>query len=242
MKKERMYEVDGKRVRTWNPFVGCSHKCSYCYSPSIYKRFSKCEKCLTFEPHFHPERLAQKFRQNETVFVCSMGDIAFASQEELYAIFTYIKRFPETTFMIQSKNPDFLHHFELKLFDMPGSLYTLPMNFIFGTTIETNRSTKEYSNAPLPYQRFSAMQCRQCLQRSQYVTIEPIMEFDMKVMVQWIKNISPEFVYIGYNSRDSKNKHLPEPSREKTEQLIKALNTFTEVRTKIIRKAWWETI
>jgi hypothetical protein len=73
-----------------------------------------------------------------------------------------------------------------------------------------------------------------------YITIEPIMDFDMGEMLSWIDKIQPEFVYIGYNSRDSAKKHLPEPSLAKTEALISVLEKITEVRLKLIRKAWWE--
>ena len=79
-KKSRMYEVDGKRVRTWNPFVGCLHDCIYCYAREQAKRRKKkCKKCYNFEPHAHPNRLNQKFKPDETVFVCSMADISFAN-------------------------------------------------------------------------------------------------------------------------------------------------------------------
>jgi hypothetical protein len=73
-----------------------------------------------------------------------------------------------------------------------------------------------------------------------YVTIEPIMEFDLDAMVEWIKEINPEFVYVGYNNLDSKNFHLPEPPLEKTMKLIAELEKITEVRLKTIRKAWFD--
>lgn len=232
MKKERMYEIEGKRVPTWNPYVGCGHNCSYCYARDIAKRQKhRCWKCYKFIPHLHLDRVQKKFKQGETVFVCSMGDISFATMDTFTGILDVISNQPKTTFYIQSKDPiyfsDYLKRFGCSIGD----------NVVLGTTIETNRNTTKYSNAPIPTYRYEAMKA---INHRKYVTIEPIMNFDMDEMVQWIEEIKPEFVYIGYNSRDSANKHLPEPSLAKTEALIAALGKITEVRLKLIRKAWWE--
>lgn len=232
MKKERMYEIKGKRVPTWNPYVGCRHNCTYCYARDIAKRQKhRCLECYEFVPHLHPERLLKKYKQGETVFVCSMGDISFATFDTFTGILAVIRNQPKTTFYIQSKDPiyfrEYLERFGCSIGD----------NVILGTTIETNRNTKEYSYAPLPQYRYDAMKL---LSHCEYVTIEPIMDFDMDVMVQWIEEIKPEFVYIGYNSRDRDTRHLPEPSLAKTEALIEKLKKITEVRLKLIRMAWWE--
>ena len=61
------------------------------------------------------------------------------------------------------------------------------------------------------------------------VTIEPIIDFDLNIIVDWIKRIKPKWVNIG---ADSKGHKLPEPSKEKIEALIKELKKFTEVRIK----------
>ena len=52
------------------------------------------------------------------------------------------------------------------------------------------------------------------------VTIEPILDFDLDVMVKWVKEINPVVVWLGF---DSKNNHLPEPSIEKFNRFHKAL-------------------
>ena len=62
-----------------------------------------------------------------------------------------------------------------------------------------------------------------------FLSIEPIMDFDLEPFVQIIKNIKPKFVSIG---ADSKNHNLPEPSKEKIEVLIRELKKFTEVKIK----------
>jgi len=225
-KKSRMYEANGKRTPTWNPFVGCLHECSYCYSPAIYKRFNKCEKCEEFVPHFHKERLKQKFKAGEVWFVCSMGDFAFAPKNVKKQIIDTIASNPETTFYLQSKNP------MLAFYDNDTIIY--PDNLVLGTTIETNKVTF-VSKAPYPIFRKDGMLAIEHWRM--YVTIEPIMGFDRIPLVALIEEIEPEFVYIGY---DNHNNRLTEPSMEDTLKLIEQLEKITEVRQKSIRKAWWE--
>ena len=62
-----------------------------------------------------------------------------------------------------------------------------------------------------------------------YVTIEPIMDFDLDKMVALIKMCNPKQVNIG---ADSGNNHLPEPSKEKVLQLIDELQKFTVIHNK----------
>ena len=108
----------------------------------------------------------------------------------------------------------------------------MPSNVIVGTTIETNRDTQKISKAPPPFNRYidlNALSCRNA------VTIEPIMNFDFEVMLDWLWALNPEIVWIGYNNYP-KSVHLEEPTLEKTNNLIDELNTFTDVRLKTIRE------
>ena len=61
------------------------------------------------------------------------------------------------------------------------------------------------------------------------ISIEPIMEFELAILVPWIKEIRPEFVSIG---ADSKGHNLPEPTPDKVNALIEELSKFTEVKIK----------
>lgn len=62
-----------------------------------------------------------------------------------------------------------------------------------------------------------------------YITIEPIMDFDMEEMIQLIRLSIPTQVNIG---ADSGNNGLPEPPKEKVLEFIAALERFTTVKQK----------
>jgi hypothetical protein len=63
-----------------------------------------------------------------------------------------------------------------------------------------------------------------------YVTIEPIMKFDLPEMVEYVKRCKPSQVNLGLNSWDKVK--LPEPSKEEVKELITELNMFTKVEIK----------
>lgn len=54
------------------------------------------------------------------------------------------------------------------------------------------------------------------------VTVEPILDFDLDVLLDWITSINPKAVFIGYNSHP-KIVRLPDPDKKKTWQLIHSL-------------------
>ena len=239
-KMSLMYEVEGKSVRTWNVFKGCKFNCVYCVQREQAKRQEhRCEKCYNYEPHLHPERLNEKFKEGETVFVAAAGDISFMlKKREQIEILNTIRKYSDTTFLLQTKDP----RYYLKLLHW-GSF---PENIVIGTTIETNRVIigkqpySLYSKAPYPDERFRLMRTYTNLRK--YITIEPIMDFDLDILVEWVKEIAPEFVYVGYLNPlwKAKKLRIPEPPLEKTEELINELKKFTEVRLKTIRKGWDE--
>ncbi len=203
-----MYELSAKQ---WNPFAGCKHKCVYCV-PSFQaqvKRYAKknCQACYKFVPHEHPNRLADslpKTRYMQFIFTCANGDIAFCSTDYLNRIITTIKGRPHRTFLIQSKNP--------KTFNR----VSFPDNVILGTTIETNRDKlcKAIATAPPPSQRYRDF--RKVKHPLKMVTIEPVMDFDLEVMLKWMQDIKPVMIWLGY---DSKKCHLLEPELEKVREL-----------------------
>ncbi len=62
-----------------------------------------------------------------------------------------------------------------------------------------------------------------------YVTIEPILEFNLEHMVTMIKRCNPKQVNIG---ADSGRNNLIEPTKEKVLQLVLELQKFTIIHNK----------
>jgi len=220
-------------VKQWNPFVGCSHNCTYCESSfqRQLKRWAKqnCQQCYDFIPHFHSERLTDplpKTNGREFIFVAANGDWAFALPEWREAILGRIRAEPDKTFLIQSKNPYvfFQSHF--------------PSNVILGTTIETDREDiiQDISKAPKPVDRQYCMY--RLSHKRKMVTYEPILDFNIDRLIEYTNAIKPEMVWVGY---DSKHNYLPEPELARTRIFIEELRTQGYfVVEKLLRKAWWE--
>ncbi len=208
MTKSNMYKVS---VKHWNPFVGCEHECLYCKGSFQLqlKRWAKkkCRQCYDFSPHTHPDRLTQnlpKTKFMQFIFTCSNGDIAFCPTDYLKKIVSRIRKEPDKTFLIQSKNPETFNR------------VTFPNNVVLGVTLETNKDElyEGIANAPKPSRRYKDfLNIKHSLKM---VTIEPVIDFDLNVMVNWVQQINPCMVWIGY---DSRNSHLPEPNLQKVRDL-----------------------
>ncbi len=201
-------------VKQWNPFSGCKFDCIYCESSfkRQLKRWGKknCQKCYTYAPHTHPSRLTHSLprtNSDQFIFTCSSGDIAFCSMAYLKRIIGRIEKDSDKMFLIQSKDP--------KTF----SRVTFPDNVILGTTIETNRDIYNISRAPKPSRRYREF--LKVKHPRKMITIEPILDFDQKELVSWIKEINPCMVWLGY---DSGKNGLIEPSFEKFTKLYQKLS------------------
>lgn len=224
--RNNMYEG----TKTWNPFVGCGFNCTYCepsFKRQLKRQKNRCLKCYNYEIHEHPERL-DRIPSDQTIFVCGDSDVAFARPEFMKKVFEVMRQ--DTTkgrlWFIQSKNPTCFEHY----------LKELPENTILLTTLETNRDTyyDKVSKAPPPSVRYEMF--KKLDYPKKIVTIEPIMDFDLDIFVDWIVNIKPLAVFIGYNSHPKKVQ-LNEPDMEKTLDLIVALkNKGIRVLTKELRK------
>lgn len=229
----RMYEENRKSK---NAFVGCLHNCVYC-KPSFQRQAKRFEgKGYDFQPRYHPERLLKappRTEEGEFIFFPSMGDLAFATSIQIQAHIDYAQKYPDRTFLTQSKNPQWFHD------------YSFPENMILGATVETNMygfdTPSEYhyysdiSLAPLPHLRLASMAT--LLHKRKALTIEPILQFRDYAFLDAIKKVNPELIWVGYDNHNCK---LPEPLLSETMSLIKMLREDFDVRTKTLRKAWYE--
>jgi protein gp37 len=152
-----------------------------------------------------------------------MGDL-FAKiipAQWIAKIVKIIRRFPQTQFLFLTKNPS----------RYVGLEEYFPFNVTLGATIETNRSMLAFSKAPDTHDRFDAMSTVQS--RQTFIAIEPICDFDVNDFASWIYTIQPWAVAVGYDNYEN---HLPEPSLDKTFQLIARLEKFTRVIRKTLRE------
>ena len=227
MKKSNMYA----RAKTWNPFKGCEFDCIYC-RPSFQQQSKRqmhlCRSCYEYVPHCHRKRLV-KIPSADIVFVSGNGDLAFCPSdfipEIIAAIRNHNRRCSYKTYYFQSKQPECLEPF----------IEQLPSNVILVTTLETNRDSGygQFSKAPPPTERFQQFKSLKHLRK--VVTIEPVMDFDLRIFSQWIISIHPEYVWLGLNSRPQQVQ-IPEPTIYKLRTFVSVLNAAgVEVRFKDLR-------
>lgn len=206
-KKKNMYELSALQ---WNVFKGCKFDCVYCessFKKQAKRQKKRCQQCYEYEPHSHPERLDDKLpntKYMQFIFTCSSGDIAFCPTDYLEKIIARIKKEPAKNFLIQSKNPRTFNRVKF------------PSNVILGTTIETNKDDlyEGAAKAPLPSERFEEF--AKVNHPLKMVTIEPVIDFNLATMVDWMKKIKPCMIWLGY---DSDNNNLPEPELWKVQKL-----------------------
>lgn len=195
-------------THTWNTVKGeCLHDCSYCYM----KRWGKLKPV-----RFDEKELKTDLGTGNFIFVGSSCDLFTKDIPDEWILKTldYCKKF-DNKYLFQTKNPSRIND------------NYLPVNSVVCTTIETNRWYQDIMNeCPPPYKRAVGMYC---IDVPKYLTIEPIMDFDLDEMIQIIKGVNPVQVNIG---ADSGNHKLPEPSAEKVSMLVKELEKFTVIARK----------
>jgi len=197
-------------THTWNTVKGeCYHDCTYCY----VKRWGKLKPV-----HFDEKELKTDLGSGNFIFVGSSCDL-FAENipaEWITKTLAHCHRF-DNKYLFQTKNPKRVINFRLP-------------NSVICTTIESDiYYIPEMGNSPTPYQRAKYMDIISCMGFETYVTIEPIMDFNIDGLIELIKRCNPAQVNVG---ADSGNNHLPEPSKEKVLQLIEELQKFTIIHSK----------
>lgn len=187
----------------------CSHKCRYCYVDN--PKFGRHPK-FSGQIRLFEEEFGVNYGEGKTIFIEYQNDL-FAEDvpnEYIRRIIAHCVSYPKNTYMFQTKNPD----------RMLEWLLFLPVNSILGTTIETNRVIEGMSEAPLPSSRYIAM-LKIPSNFKRFLTLEPILDFDVEVLCKWIVGIKPDFINLG---ADSKNHNLPEPTVEKIMKLVDMLH------------------
>jgi len=156
-----------------------------------------------------------------TIFVVAQNDLFAEAVPDSFIlrVLSECQINTQHRYFFQTKNPG-------RYLDFKANI---PTGSILCTTIETNRYYPGImQNSPIPFGRVEAMSRMRGFEK--HVTVEPIMEFDMREMVAMIKYCNPARVNIG---ADSKGNNLPEPSKEKILALIDAMGALDiEVKLK----------
>jgi hypothetical protein len=193
----------------------CPHQCVYCYVKSFPFRLEKYQGPL----RLIEKELFVNYGSGKTIFIENCNDMMAKDvpQSFINQIIVHCLKFPGNTYVFQTKNPE--------RYLAMDSLF--PEGSILGTTIESNRWFTVMGNAPSPIDRMLAMER---LPGRKFITIEPVMDFDVDCLASWIDRIRPEFLNLG---ADSKGHNLPEPSIEKIVALTEKLREYgIELREK----------
>lgn len=193
---------------TGNAIKGaCLHDCSYCYM----KTWGALKPVRLDE-----SELRGDLPSGEFLFIGSSCDM-FAEDiptEWITRVIDYCGQY-NNRYLFQSKNPGRMVQFVTNA------------NSVLCTTIETNRWYPDVMrNCPPPEERGWWLG-RSTL--AKYVTVEPVMDFDLLQLVELIRSCNPTQVNIG---ADSKRSGLPEPTGEKIGELVSQLKLFTTVEIK----------
>lgn len=201
-------------THTWNTVKGaCYHDCSYCYM----KRWGK-QKPVRFDE----KELKTDLGSGNFIFVGSSCDL-FAQdipEEWISKTLKHCEKH-DSKYLFQTKNPD-------RFWDYIDACVVTDKS-VLCTTIESNRWYSDIMrNSPQPQMRFYALDNIKDVVPL-YLTIEPILDFNLGVMVEWVKQIGFKQVNIG---ADSGNNNLPEPEWGKVQELITELEKVTVVKQK----------
>ncbi len=207
----------------------CEHKCIYCYMKfppfCLTKKYEGNKWGIDVREIWRVEKAKDK-----TIFVCSAVDLFAADVPDriIDEIETGTHRKnPTCKFLFQSKNPGrmglFFENYEHRI--------------IFGTTIETNREN-DLSQAPEREKRYREMVSLRKdrgfgVHNTLFVSIEPIMDFDLDILLEWIEDIAPAFVSIGADSKAYQHGiKLPEPKWDKVYALINGIREELNIKVK----------
>lgn len=198
----------------------CPHACPYCYATKgRAQRFA--QGPLTFRREELNVGYGSVGHVPKTIFIEHTHDLCAngVKDEWIIAILKHCRETPYNTYVFQSRNT----------MRMARWHESLPKHSIVGTTIETNRAT--CGNAPGSISRARGLEripFREGLKF--FLTIEPIVDFDVSDLLRLVEIVAPDFINIG---ADSKGCGLKEPSADKVLALIDGIHALgIEIRQK----------
>lgn len=198
----------------WNPVRGCQYDCTYCWARAMNRRYLRDMKPCYVTDQFK----GTLKRTGLTIGVVWNGEMwgDWVPKWWIDPVLDKIQAIPENIFIPLTKNP--ARYLEFK--------NRIPKNVILGATIESDIHYPEISKAPEPELRYIAMKK---LDFPKFIIIEPIQEFNLEILLVWIKQIRPVAVEIG---ADSQRNQLSEPAGHKIHALIENITPFTKVLLK----------
>lgn len=192
----------------------CPNNCKYCYAKQVQEQAG--------EIHLDYKELKTNLKSGNTIFVGSSTDMWAdrVPKDDITKVLYWCETFNDNTYFFQTKNPKrFFANFQF------------PQHTILCTTIESNRDYPEISKAPKIRERAGFVEVANIqIGAPVMVTIEPILDFDVKEFLMILKDINPTQINIG---ADSKGFKLPEPTWQKVQELI---NGLQECKFKIYQK------
>lgn len=196
----------------------CPHKCVYCYVDN--PRFGRAPR-YSGDLRLVEDEFKVRYGTGKVIFIEHMNDL-FAEgvpDGHIERILAHCCEWLENEYVFQTKNPG----------RYTQKAWVWPSRIVLGTTLETNRVIEGISKAPLPEERIRGLKAVPP-EVKKFVTIEPVLDFDVDILAEMVASVSPFFVNLG---ADSKGHGLPEPTVEKIMELVAKLAEYgIELREK----------
>lgn len=187
----------------------CPHLCSYCYVQK--NRFGVSARYLG-DVRLIEDEFKVRYGPGKVIFVEHMNDM-FAEgvpDESIRRILDHCEQYQDNEYVFQTKNPRRAARWLCGI---------TPLKFMIGTTLESDLCYPDISKAPLPVDRVAGMIEFKGKAKT-FVTVEPILDMNVDVMVKWLVDLKPDFINIG---ADSKHCNLPEPTPDRVKELVAKL-------------------
>lgn len=208
-------------THTWPVGRGCATQCSYCYVKSI-------GGLADGQPKDFFMQAKPDLGKDKTIFVGNCIDLfgEHMDERDIIAVLRHCQKYPLNKYVFQTKNPQ-------RMFDyLPEFPQAIPGQCTLGTTIETDNETliAEHSQAPPVAKRAQWIAACKHAGFKTFVTLEPLMSFDLRKLTTLLATAQPNFINIG---ADSKQHQFPEPAPEQVQDLLATLrNMGFEVKVK----------